>query len=994
MSEHLKNLHEHLRACQSRKAVDWLAALEETINGWEAILKQDQAPSKRDRLLTLLAEAFLPVPRSQSRCVLLSASGLLKASPGKENAEKLETLLRRCRILHSDTGDYLGKHYNIEGEFWLRGIGLRLDCIDLVLADKSESEIKDDLERLLETARKQFQTEDWSKLKYRPTTLPAAVRRLDDLNPRLTELLSKIVDPSQESETYSDSGSTRRPLGWFDPAAVFLCNTLLAIIDPDQDVLPEKQRRDDDTGITWVLIAFDLPGGSSPSPTGLLLRFSIEVVPNGCGVLYPHPGNMAHIATAKTFQQSLRNAWSVVLGDDGVRIDKPQCDYRWSLSVYDDSTDHNCEEWHKYRRELLLSPLEGQSGEVAIASALRSAVEDTPVELSCAVTAQFEDISKNRNIKPVTSIGPKAHALERVHINSLQLERGMHLQIDRVIFAKNQDMAVFKLPERLTPVEYDTFDEVFEELSRNAIATRAFKQRLRAEAAAFFKRKYSGSGTADSKPQEDVFGKHKLNPMTRMSDERDGEMVTLEGDALENLLRGILRDDPTPGVIRVRPLRLLGDRGAGKTSLLRRCQFKIATDPGPRIPVFVEKPSSCLNHDTKEEFIKRIVAGLKKYLPDDDGAKGQQWNDSSRQTWLTGKVRGGEVVFLLDGLVQDKKDDQNLNTVVNEITECPFLLTRLTEEDRSFQGNTTEDDTWDEVNLLTWEDPKPPPPPWPPLWWIIPLLMLLGVVLYSIADNSGPAQISLPANVYHPEQIRLPEKVSEEAKGVLDAIATARFDRSDNPAPDIGARWAILARRVGENRFDPIESGDSLRSEDTNDETEDDAYLIAVETDTRAFMYVFQIDSSGVLSWLFPQTPSSNVATGQNPVPADQTVVLPAGGQQAITLDQRPGDEFVFVVLAHWPIADLESLLDAERDRELRVQANHEVVSLDEKLQSKLRSRGPSEIVSVDTQVTIPWQDREEQVDLGNRILGNSNGIVVLSRWFRHEPPYGVALEE
>ncbi|MFT5323447.1 MAG: sulfatase activating formylglycine-generating enzyme [Planctomycetaceae bacterium] len=705
--EHLRRLRKLLRPGGREPHIDWLAAFGQMVDGWEAILGVN--PIEVRLLQTLLAEAFLPAPDSPSQCVLLAAVQYSR------DTTKLDALLKHCRELHDRTRQYLRTKFpdsGIADDFWLRGIGLRLDCIEFIrgFPDASPDDIDRKLANLLATTRNQFATEDWKDLKYRPTTEPAALRQLRRLEKfPLADHFAAVVQPQTAKQPVPGTDAQDSPLGWFDPAAVHLCNTLLALIAPDHDVLPNKERRKDGTGETWILIAVDHLKRISPDPTGLVLKFSIEVIPDGCGVLYPHPSNAAHIATLGSFQMSLRNAWSVVCGDKFPGLDARKCDFRWSLSVFDDSTElGDPSEWHRYRRRLMLSPLFGRSGELAIASALRSAVNNTPLDLSRAVTAQFADdlpVSGNPAIGPVLGVAQKALGI------SLIQQRTLQLRIDHLVLAADQTLTVDRLPEKLTRVtlKNEDFNAVFEELSRDAIITRSLKQRLRTQAVEFFQKECFGDLAA-----EDPTGGYILNPITRMPDDRDPaeahqpdpetgqpNPLALEKQERDNLLLGILRPEPAPAISRVRPLRLVADSGMGKTTLLWRCLFEIASTPGPRIAILLQSLSVWFKSGTEEEFLKRIAGSLRQYLPDEDTQTGRKWNSKSRLEWLTRKVRRGEVVFLLDALDQTSDHVRNLNCLVSEITECPFLLTLRPDarESEAFQQGKSHAVAWDEVDV-------------------------------------------------------------------------------------------------------------------------------------------------------------------------------------------------------------------------------------------------------------------------------------------------------
>ncbi|MCG8583862.1 MAG: hypothetical protein MI757_04030, partial [Pirellulales bacterium] len=340
-SEHLQHLRAVLRQKDAAGVVDWTAALREVIAGWDSILSQK--PIDKGLLQALLAEAFLPGPDLPSQCTLLAAQQQWKVAEqaltdDDEKAahrENCKDLLVRISKLPGKTRLRLtGKE---KTDWWFYSLQLRASIIDFWRTwNGAADSAQDFLAKCLRDARQLWQTvgtndRGWDKLAYRSQRPPACWHALRARHERFAEIFAAQVQDVLG--------------GWHDPVAPFLCNTFLVLDDPTDDVQPPEGRRNDGAGCTWILFAVDAPDHHAPG--GMLLRFSIEIIPNGCGVLYPHPSNAAHVVTDAIFQRGLRNAWQVILGNN---LAARQQDYRWSLSVLDHSTEnHAPADWHQNR---------------------------------------------------------------------------------------------------------------------------------------------------------------------------------------------------------------------------------------------------------------------------------------------------------------------------------------------------------------------------------------------------------------------------------------------------------------------------------------------------------------------------------------------------------------------------------------------------------------------------------------------------------------------
>jgi hypothetical protein len=90
-------------------------------------------------------------------------------------------------------------------------------------------------------------------------------------------------------------------------------------------------------------------------------------------------------------------------------------------------------------------------------------------------------------------------------------------------------------------------------------------------------------------------------------------------------------------------------------------------------------------------------------------------------------------------------------------------------------------------------------------------------------------------------------------------------------------------------------------------------FFIRAETFTPGFLYVFQVDSSNNLQWLFPSNNAtgniSNISFGTNPLAAGDVALLPPTSSQAYALDTNVGEERTYAVFSATRWEKLEEAL-------------------------------------------------------------------------------------
>jgi len=191
------------------------------------------------------------------------------------------------------------------------------------------------------------------------------------------------------------------------------------------------------------------------------------------------------------------------------------------------------------------------------------------------------------------------------------------------------------------------------------------------------------------------------------------------------------------------------------------------------------------------------------------------------------------------------------------------------------------------------------------------------------ASSGAPAQAvpaaaktpvaKIPPPALLPEQVKsVPAgavlKVAyQSAPPVADIGPASETRRVDNPAADQVAppprvQGGMLVRRWGHKSFEPLQDGAELASSR-------DEYVIGAKPCTTGYLYVFQVDTTGHVDWLFPRNDACQYSSGTNPVHPGRAIRLPASNGRALTLDRTTGVEHVYFVFSavRWP--ELESTL-------------------------------------------------------------------------------------
>lgn len=180
----------------------------------------------------------------------------------------------------------------------------------------------------------------------------------------------------------------------------------------------------------------------------------------------------------------------------------------------------------------------------------------------------------------------------------------------------------------------------------------------------------------------------------------------------------------------------------------------------------------------------------------------------------------------------------------------------------------------------------------------------------------------------------------------------------------------LRAKRDGAVAFEPILNGATL-------ESLVDHYVIELEPKTTGYLYVFQVDTAGNKTWLFPKNNTFAGSTGMNPVVPRSPIRIPEEG--GLFLDNNIGLEHVYFVFAASPWHELEKELGTPRNSAAYPSTT---LALDRGIQSPLNrgTRGVGGVAS-DTSTVEKTQLKDSVFPAS---LKAESSLLVFERWFRH----------
>ena len=197
-------------------------------------------------------------------------------------------------------------------------------------------------------------------------------------------------------------------------------------------------------------------------------------------------------------------------------------------------------------------------------------------------------------------------------------------------------------------------------------------------------------------------------------------------------------------------------------------------------------------------------------------------------------------------------------------------------------------------------------------------------------------------------------------------------------AMQLQLRLEILGRRKGSSTFSPLSDGESIASEV-------DDYLIVTQAISPGYLYVFQVDTAGNKTWLFPKNGVSSFSSGENPLKRDQLVQIPPADQsRALYLDDNTGLEHIYAVFTTVPWNDLENALEQNASTSTFAQSRPQTI----KSPIGLTTRGVGGIRPVTlappAEVPISLNGQSFTVPLAAQPLTATGPVLAIERWFHH----------
>ena len=682
------------------KDLDWSRALTLLVDQWRAVLDglESLDAAQRvshfgDTLGPWLAECFQPIPGREQTCTLFHAA---KQDPVNAQAAILEI----PELVEQTRENCLPEAIRETSPF-LQSLALRAETLNLArFSSDGESAIKDQLQGLLESYRRLWSTDVWTKL----LDLELAKKSIMDWSRRPAMFAALKQSKPHFANWLDEFVSADTGIGWYDPAVTFLADSLL---EASGHSLPVRsQPKQSSIGRTWVLIAVDDRLRLNPEPTGLLLALRVETILGGCGVWSPHPDHATHVIPDRQFQIALRNAWQVAIGHRQPADPALQCDYRWSLTVIDDSNEvklareerqDEAEQGsiyrHKRRHLVMLHPLSGRSGEVALTAGLCSAADEVPLDLTRAATAMFSgDLPANANpvLESVLSVRQKQLGLREV---AESLSRSLYeAEIAELVVEPTQTEAADLGKKKLDAADFET---AFDLLSLHAGITADYHAAVFRMTTDWFGKNCFGEGENPEKRR----GSYILNRLRRRpgpSQSPDDRDLLIEIKPEQFVLDCLLQALPQKGDNRLTRFQVVADSGIGKTSLLVYIADQICEADGGLVPIRIEHLSELLDRTTREHWVDMAVANVATILGDSNSNDRDVLKD-----WLTRKVNHGQVVWLLDALDQTSAHRERMTSFVKEFPRCPVVLTMRPDSESEFGRQITDSATrWTVLDLL------------------------------------------------------------------------------------------------------------------------------------------------------------------------------------------------------------------------------------------------------------------------------------------------------
>ena len=255
---------------------------------------------------------------------------------------------------------------------------------------------------------------------------------------------------------------------------------------------------------------------------------------------------------------------------------------------------------------------------------------------------------------------------------------------------------------------------------------------------------------------------------------------------------------------------------------------------------------------------------------------------------------------------------------------------------------------------------------------LIVLIIGVGILFFrerpKVATPAEPQEnIKVVVEVPKQEEVKQLETILIKgvSKGVENALRLAYTGEIKEAAPSAAVGVIIQPGAGSSEPWKPLRDGESLSSKSN--------YRIVFQPDKKAYFYVFQIDSTGKLDWIFPKNGASQYSAGKNPVPAGAWTQIP-GGEEALHLDENLGIEHIYIVATPNRWDALEKAL-SDGSKATAVPVNTPI---------GLRTRGVGGARTVTA--AMPAKIDIASKDIRQMFTGK-NGVLVQEKWFQHVAP-------
>jgi hypothetical protein len=258
--------------------------------------------------------------------------------------------------------------------------------------------------------------------------------------------------------------------------------------------------------------------------------------------------------------------------------------------------------------------------------------------------------------------------------------------------------------------------------------------------------------------------------------------------------------------------------------------------------------------------------------------------------------------------------------------------------------------------------------------------------LQAVKDDPRPPSMPPPTNsISKTVSFNRRETENQTNSSAIDRVLAVLYGGNppatrDEVQPIL--RLGLFARKGEERVFGVIsEPTVSLRSLF-------DEYFIAAIASSKGFLYVFQVDGTGRLFWLFPRN-SCGWSSGSNPVSAYDHVHIPSvESDEAFVLDTTTGLEKIYVVFCPTDWDELRAALERE---------SKPAPGLSKQGTSSATARGPGALVTMDKNVETAWiwtnlseatasSPNTGSVEINQEIVARRGDAIIVRRQFQHRP--------